>query len=93
MHVQEPLLQDQGETKRFASSSATKLTGISRFARGAASGAVAPPDRETSAARMEPGAWQRKVSSVPRPSATPDRLGRRPVKRFKQGFNPVAPRW
>lgn len=93
MHSQEPSLPDNSEMNRFASSRATKLTGTSRFARGTASSAVAPAMQEGNAIGKELGAWQRKVSSVPRPSATPDRLGRRPLKRFKQGFNPVAPRW
>lgn len=93
IHLQEPPLRDKDEMHRFASSRATKLTGVSRFARGAASSAVAPVVQQMSTVGRELGAWQRKVSSVPRPSATPDRLGRRPVKRLKQGLNPVAPRW
>lgn len=39
----------------------------------------------------KPGAWQARVSTVPRPSATPDRL-RRPVRKARPDMNPLGSR-
>lgn len=77
-----------------ASSRATRVTALSRFARGAAGAAGSGLSGKADALpKRQPGDWQRRVSTVPRPSVTQDRLARRPAKRARPNDSPMGQRW
>lgn len=67
-----------------ASSKATRITGLSRFARrsGGAVGSGASTVGD-GAERRQSRDWQHRVSSIPRPSVTQDRMAKRPIKRSR----------
>ncbi|CDF41057.1 unnamed protein product [Chondrus crispus] len=81
----------QRSAPRFTSSKPTATAELSRFARGAGSNSIRG-NLLRGTSTQQPGDWQRRVSSVPRPSATPDRLGKNAQRRNRHGSNPLA-RW